>query len=186
MKLRLALVFLLVAMSQSVQAEHVVGGSIGIGLQDFESFDGENLGASDGINTELFYRYMLSEHFGVEVAGYAGAAGMLNTLGGLLFDVQDMRYTGIRGAIYSQVYVSQANKLFAKVGTSQSHLKYKVTNIWNQEPSREVSSRGSDMFVAVGWGMDFKSGIGVTAEYQYLPIQEMTVQNVSLGINYRF
>ncbi|WP_299803849.1 porin family protein [uncultured Shewanella sp.] len=186
MKLRLALVVMVMVTSLTVRAEHIVGGTIGIGLQDFESFDGEELGVSDGINTELFYRYMLSEYFGIEAATYAGTGGVLNTLGGVLFDVQDMRYTGVRGSVYSQVYLSQANKLFAKVGVGQSHLKYKVTNIWNQEPSREVSSHGSDMFVAVGWGMDFKSGIGVTAEYQYLPIQEMTVNNISIGINYRF
>ncbi|MGS0683003.1 outer membrane beta-barrel protein [Shewanella sp. 125m-7] len=58
--------------------------------------------------------------------------------------------------------------------------------IWNQQPTRNVSSHGSDIFMALGWGMDFKSGIGVTAEYQYIPIQEMTVNQVSVGFNYRF
>lgn len=186
MKLRLTLAVIATLACVPVHAEHVIGTGVGIGLQDFESVDGEEIGVSDGINTELFYRYMLSEHFGIEAATYAGTGGVLSTLGGVLFDVRDMRYTGVRASAYSHVYLSQANKLFAKVGVTQSHIKYKITNIWNQEPSREVSSHGSDMFVAVGWGMDFKSGVGVTAEYQYLPIQEMRVNNFSVGVNYRF
>ncbi|MCK8045753.1 porin family protein [Shewanella sp. 1CM18E] len=186
MKLRVLLVVMATVVCLPAQAEHVVGGSIGLGLQDFESFDGEELGVSDGINTELFYRYMVSKHLGLEVATYAGTGGVLNTLTGGLFDVKDMRYTGVRGSVYGQVHVSESNKLFAKVGVSQSHLKYKLNNIWDQQPSRDVSSHGSDLFVALGWGMDFKSGLGVTAEYQYLPIQEMTVNSFSVGVNYRF
>lgn len=186
MQLRFMFAAMMAMVCLPTQAEHVVGGTIGLGLQEFESFDGEDLGVSDGINTELFYRYMLSEHLGLEVATYAGTGGILNTLTGVLFDVKDMRYTGVRGSVYGQMHVSASNKLFAKVGMGQSHLKYKVTNIWNQQPARDVSSHGSDLFVAVGWGMDFKSGLGVTAEYQYLPIQEMTVNNISIGINYRF
>ncbi|MGS0683004.1 hypothetical protein ACVBIL_17830 [Shewanella sp. 125m-7] len=97
-------------------AEHIVGGNIGIGFQDFESISGEDVGMSDNISTDLFYRYMMSEHFGIEAAIFAGTGGMLNTLTGALFDVKDMRYTGVRGAIYSQVYLSNSNKLFAKLG----------------------------------------------------------------------
>ncbi|GIU42624.1 membrane protein [Shewanella sairae] len=186
MKMKLTVAVIAAVVCLPAQAEHVIGGAAGIGLQDFESVNGEELGVSDGINTELFYRYMLSEYFGIEAATYTGTGGVLSTLGGVLFDVKDMRYTGVRGSVYGQMHVSESNKLFAKVGVSQSHLKYKLTNIWNQQPSRDVSSHGSDLFVALGWGMDFKSGLGVTAEYQYLPIQEMTVNNFSVGVNYRF
>jgi len=167
-------------------SNHIVGGSIGFGIQDFESGSGQESGGGDSYDVDAYYRYMFNENFGIEAGLFGGTGGVVTAITGLFAEVDNISYKGIRGTLYGQVPLSESNHLYAKLGASANRLSYDVSPIFSSDVSKSVETSGSDFYGAVGWGIRFQSGIGMNIEYQYVPVQELKVQNFNIGMSYRF
>ncbi|WP_299786878.1 porin family protein [uncultured Shewanella sp.] len=167
-------------------SNHIVGGSVGYGIQDFESESGQETGGGDSFAIDAYYRYMFNENFGIEAGAFSGTGGVASVFTGLFTEVDNISYKGVRGAIYGQVPLSESNRLYAKLGASANRLSYDVSRAFSSEVSKSVETSGSDFYGAVGWGIRFQSGIGMNIEYQYVPVQELKVQNFNIGMSYRF
>ncbi len=167
-------------------SNHIVGGSLGYGVQDFESKSGQETGGGDSFAIDAYYRYMFNENFGIETGIFRGTGGVVTALTGLFSEVDNISYKGVRGAFYGQLPLSESNHLYAKVGASANRLNYDVSRVFSSDVIKNVETSGSDFYGAVGWGVRFQSGIGINIEYQYVPIQELKVQNFNIGMSYRF
>lgn len=183
---------LLVAMSllsagaYAGESNHVVGGSIGYGVQDFESDDDKEFGAGDSFAGDIYYRYMLNNNFGIEAGLMSGTGGVASAISGIFSSVDNISYKGVRAAVYGQVPFSKSNYLYAKAGMSANQLDYDISGFFSSNEVKSIESNGSDFYGAVGWGIRFQSGLGLNLEYQYVPVQELKVQNFSIGMSYRF
>lgn len=167
-------------------SNHIVGGSLGYGIQDFESESGQETGGGDSFAIDAYYRYMFNENFGIEAGVFSASGGIASAFSGLFSKIHNISYKGIRGTLYGQVPLSESNHLYAKLGASANRLNYDVSRAFSSEVIKSVESSGSDFYGAVGWGIRFKSGIGMNIEYQYVPVQELKVQNFNIGMSYRF
>lgn len=185
-KALLVAVCLLGVPAYASESNHIIGGNIGYGTQDFESDNGKEFGAGDSLSTDIYYRYMLNNHFGVEAGLMAGTGGIVSAISSIFSSVDNISYTGFRGAIYGQVPLSESNHLYAKVGMSANQLDYDITGFFSSDEVKSIESSGSDFYGAVGWGIRFQSGLGLNLEYQYVPIQELQVQSFNFGMSYRF
>lgn len=168
------------------ELNHVLGGSVGYGVQDFESDNGDEFGGGDSIGGDLYYRYMLNDNLGFEAGIFSGSGGIASALTGIFTSVDNISYKGVRGVVYGQIPLSESNHLYGKVGMSANELSYDVTGIFNSDERKRIESDGSDFYGAVGWGIRFQSGLGLNLEYQYVPVQELKVQNFNIGLSYRF
>jgi len=81
--------------------------------------------------------------------------------------------------VYGEYALSSGNSLYAKVGTAYSKVSYEVGQ-------QDKDSNDMGFYGAAGWQYRFKSGLGLNLEYQYVPMDELQVQGVSLGMSYRF
>lgn len=167
-------------------SNHIVGGSLGYGFQDFESGTGQETGGGDSFAIDAYYRYMFNEHFGIETGLFGGTGGLASAFVGMFTEVDNISYKGVRAAIYGQIPLSDSNRLYAKLGASANRLSYDVSRAFSSDVIKDVETSGSDFYGAVGWGVRFQSGIGMNIEYQYVPIQELKVQNFNIGMSYRF
>ncbi|AQS39417.1 Outer membrane protein beta-barrel domain [Shewanella psychrophila] len=168
------------------ESNHIIGGNIGYGSQDFEADSGEKYGGGDSVGIDVYYRYMLNDNFGIEGSVFSGSGGIASAFTDILTTVNNISYKGVRAAIYGQVPLSESNSLYAKLGASANQLNYDVTGIFGSGTTKSIETDGTDFYGAVGWGIRFQSGLGLNLEYQYVPIQELIVQNFSIGMSYQF
>lgn len=129
---------------------------------------------------------MTDDNFGIEAGIFGGQGGVVSVFSNLLTsegDAKDFAYAGIRTAAYAQVHASESNLFYAKLGLSANRLTY--NRIINKQEIDEHHS-GVDFYGAAGWEYQFDNGLGVNLEYQYVPVQKLTVKNVFFGLNYRF
>ncbi|GGI83308.1 membrane protein [Shewanella hanedai] len=185
-KALLVAISLLSAGAYAGESNHVVGGSIGYGVQDFESNDGKEFSVGDSFASDIYYRYMLNENFGIEAGLMAGTGGVASAISGIFASVDNISYKGARAVVYGQVPLSESNHLYAKAGMSANQLNYDVSGFFSSDVIKSIESDGSDFYGAVGWGIRFQSGLGLNIEYQYVPVQELKVQIFSIGMSYRF
>ncbi len=187
-KALLVAISLLSAGAYAGESNHVVGGSIGYGVQDFESDDGKEFGAGDNLVGDIYYRYMLNDNFGIEAGlmSSTGNGGIGTAISSIFASVDNISYKGARAVVYGQVPLSESNHLYAKAGMSANQLNYDVSGFFSSDVIKSIESDGSDFYGAVGWGIRFQSGLGLNIEYQYVPVQELKVQNFSIGMSYRF
>ena len=168
------------------ESDHIIGGSVGYGSQDFESNDGKEFGAGDSFSSDIYYRYMLNEHFGLEAGVMSGTGGIVSAISGVFTSVDNISYKGFRGAVYGQVPLSESNHLYAKVGMSANQLDYDFRGVFSSDEVKSIESSGNDFYGAVGWEVRFQSGLGLNLEYQYVPVQELQVHSFNFGMSYRF
>ncbi|MBL4814056.1 MAG: porin family protein [Shewanella sp.] len=168
------------------ESNHIIGGNIGYGGQDFESDNGGKFGGGDSVGIDAYYRYMLNDNFGLEGSIFSGSGGIVSAMTGIFTTVDHISYKGVRAAIYSQISLSESNSLYAKVGASANQINYDVSGVFGSGTTESIETDGTDFYGVVGWGIRFQSGLGLNLEYQYVPIQELIVQNFSIGISYRF
>ncbi|EGT3628084.1 porin family protein [Shewanella sp.] len=168
-------------MSTSVFAgdsAHILGGSLGFGTQEFETNSGK-YDAGDTFTSDLYYRYMLNEHFGLEVGYLAGTGGIVSVMVDLVSEVKDLSYQGVRTTAYGQYALSRGNSLYAKLGAAYTKVSYEMDK-------QEMDSDDVGFYGAVGWQYRFRSGFGLNLEYQYVPMKELELQGVNFGVSYRF
>ena len=168
------------------ESNHIIGGNIGYGSQDFEADSGDKFGGGDSVGVDAYYRYMLNDNFGLEGSIFSGSGGIASAFTGLISTVDNISYQGVRAAIYGQIPLSESNSLYAKLGASANQLNYDVSGIFGSGTTESIETDGTDFYGAVGWGIRFQSGLGLNLEYQYVPIQELIVQNFSIGMSYQF
>ena len=168
------------------ESNHIIGGNIGYGGQDFEADNGEKYGGGDSVGIDVYYRYMLNDNFGLEGSIFSDSGGIASAFTGLISTVDNISYKGVRAAIYGQIPLSESNSLYAKLGASANELNYDVSGVFGSGTTESIETDGTDFYGAVGWGIRFQSGLGLNLEYQYVPIQELIVQNFSIGMSYRF
>ncbi len=89
---------------------HILGGSLGYGTQEFETKNGK-YDAGDTLTSDLYYRYMLNEHFGFEAGYLAGSGGVASALVSVISEIKDLRYQGVRTAAYAEYALSRGNSL---------------------------------------------------------------------------
>lgn len=166
--------------------KHIVGGNIGYGSQEFQAGDGDKFGGGDGGGIDAYYRYMLNDNFGLEGSVFSGSGGIISALTGMFTTVDNISYKGVRAAIYGQYSLSESNSLYAKLGASANQLNYDVSGVFGSGTTESIETDGTDFYGVLGWGIRFQSGLGLNLEYQYVPIQEVIVQNFSIGLSYQF
>nr|WP_237703903.1 porin family protein [Shewanella sp. HN-41] len=160
------------------ESPHILGGSLGYGSQELKAKSGD-YDAGDSFTSDLYYRYMLNEHFGIEAGYFAGTGGVVSAFVDIIGDIKNLSYKGVRGAVYGEYALSSGNSLYAKVGTAYSQVSYEVGD-------QERDSNDMGFYGATGWQYRFKSGLGLNFEYQYVPMDELQLQGVSFGMSYRF
>lgn len=170
--------FLVGANANAVESSHVLGGSIGYGTQEFETKSGK-YDAGDTITGDLYYRYMLNEHFGLEAGYLAGSGGVASALVSAISDIKDLRYQGVRTTAYGEYALSRGNSLYAKLGAAYTKVSYEFEK-------QEMDSDDVGFYGAVGWQYRFRSGFGLNLEYQYVPMKELELQGINFGMSYRF
>ncbi|MDR8522848.1 porin family protein [Shewanella fidelis] len=170
--------------AMAVQGDHIMGANVGFGHQDFEGSSSDSSTSGDNMMYDIYYRYMWQDNFGVEAGYLSGSGGIVSAFVGIIAKVNNIEYNGFRTALYGEYMLSPSNRLYAKLGASANELSYDLEASNNNVKS--ISDRDVDLFSAVGWGIRFNSGLGMNIEYQYIPIQQLTVQNLSIGMSYRF
>lgn len=170
--------------AMAAQGDHIMGANVGYGSQDFEGITSDSSTSGDNVMYDIYYRYMWHDNLGVEVGYLSGSGGIMSAFVGIITKVNSIEYKGFRTALYGEYMLSQSNRLYAKLGASANELSYDLEG--GNGGVRSLSDNGVDLYTAVGWGIRFNSDLGMNIEYQYIPIQELTVQNVSIGISYRF
>ena len=165
---------------------HIIGGNVGYGSQDFEVDNSDKYGGGDSVGIDAYYRYMLNDNFGIEGSLFSGSGCVVSVFTGIFSTADNIRYKGVRAAIYGQVSLSESNSLYAKLGASANQLNYDISGGFGSDTIESIETDGTDFYGAVGWGVRFQSGLGLNLEYQYVPIQALVVQNFSIGMSYRF
>lgn len=69
--------------------------------------------------------------------------------------------------------------MYAKLGVAYTQVSYEV-----DKQDRDSDDIG--FYGAVGWQYRFKSGFGLNLEYQYIPMKELELQGINVGISYKF
>lgn len=157
---------------------HILGGSLGYGSQEFETKNGK-YDAGDTLSGDLYYRYMLNEHFGVEAGYLAGSGGVASALVSIISEIKNLSYNGVRTTAYGEYALSRGNSLYAKLGAAYTQVSYEMDK-------QEMDSNDVGFYGAVGWQYRFKSGFGLNLEYEYLPMKELELQGINFGMSYRF
>ncbi|MBQ4892304.1 porin family protein [Shewanella sp. MMG014] len=164
----------------AAQKAHVVGTSIGAGLQELELKNIDSTLTSDSIGYEVYYRYFFHDKFGVEAAYISGG----NFWIGDFSKASNIKYNNFRIALYGEYTLSNINHLYAKLGVSANKLNYKLKD--ENGNVKHVSDSGADLSATLGWELRIESGFGINIEYNFLPVQKLTAQNLNIGISYRF
>ncbi|GIU42627.1 membrane protein [Shewanella sairae] len=182
--LSVLIAWLLSCNALAAQGEHIMGVNVGYGSQDFEGVSSDSSTSGDNVMYDIYYRYMWQENLGVEAGYFSGSGGIMSAFVGIITKVNSIEYKGFRTALYGEYMLSRSNRLYAKLGASANELSYDLEG--RNDGVTSISDKDVDLFSAVGWGIRFNSDLGMNIEYQYIPIQELTVQNLSIGISYRF
>ncbi len=184
--LSLTLTAPLLLLSQPVHAgasDHYIGGTLGYGFHDFETKDHGSANFSDSITADIYYRYMINENFGVEVGGMSGSGGAFSIFSDIWHDVKGLSYRGVRTTAYGKIPLSASNSLYAKAGAAYQWIDYDVT----QDKDRvSVSETDNGFYGAIGWEFRFRNGLGLNAEYQHVPMSNLTLRSYNVGVNYAF
>ena len=169
----------------ATEAPHIFGVSAGYGFQDLEQSDNHDSSAGDNFVVDIYYRYMWHENVGLEAGYFTGSGGVASIFTGVITRINNIEYSGYRAALYGEYMLSDSNRLYAKLGASANELSYHVGN-WGSDKVNYFEDDGTDVYAAVGWGIRFNSGLGMNVEYQYVPVQALEVQNLNIGLSYRF
>lgn len=168
--------------SAEVKAEaslHITGVNLGYGTQEYESRDGERWDAGDGFKYDIWYRYMLTSHWGVELSYGQGTGGAYSAMFDILSDVRELEYSNYRAALYGQYNFSRGNSVYAKAGMAFSDITYDL------DDSR-IKEDAEGFFGAVGWQHRFHSGFGLGVEYQYTDLKQLEVQSINIAFSWQF
>ena len=172
--------------AMAAQGEHVVGGSVGYGFNDFDGLADDDSGDGDNFVYDIYYRYMWHDNFGIEAGYFAGDAGIASAFTSIFTGIKNVEYSGFRATLYGQYMLSERNRLYAKLGVSANELSYDQGRPFSSGEFTHESESDQDLYTAVGWEVRFHSGFGMNIEYQYIPVQQLTAQNLNFGISYQF
>ncbi|QFU23988.1 porin family protein [Shewanella eurypsychrophilus] len=165
------------------ESRHYIGGTLGYGFHDFETKEHGTANFSDSITADIYYRYMVNDNFGVEVGGMSGSGGAFSIFSDIWHDVKSLSYRGVRTSAYGKLPLSASNSLYAKAGATHQWIDYDIT----QDKDRlGVSETDSGFYGAIGWEFRFNNGLGLNAEYQYVPMSNLTLKSYNVGVNYAF
>ncbi|MGF1723460.1 outer membrane beta-barrel protein [Photobacterium nomapromontoriensis] len=161
---------------------HILGANIGgVGSQSFDTSAGEDADyqiSNMSMSGDIYYRYMLNPHFGVE-AGFmgGGGGGVLNWLG--LSDVRNFHYLAGRTALYANLPFLWGNSIYGKIGGTAIRVGYEIDDI-------ERRSTEYGLYSAIGWEYRFNSGFGLNLEYQYISADKFETESYHFGASYAF
>ncbi|MCL1058278.1 porin family protein [Shewanella gelidimarina] len=172
--------------AMAAEGDHIIGGSVGYGANELDGFESDNSTSGDNVVYDVYYRYMWHDNFGVEAGYFSGSSGVFSALGSIFGQINNIEYSGLRVTLYGEYILSERNRLYAKLGASANELSYKWGSSWSNDELQSSNENDVDLYTAVGWEVRFHSGFGMNIEYQYIPIQALTAQNVNFGISYQF
>ncbi|WP_394204696.1 porin family protein [Shewanella waksmanii] len=167
--------------AHSQESAHSIGGSLGYGFHEFETADNGSRNFSDSITADIYYRYMLSSHFGIETGATTGSGGTFSILSDIWADVKKLQYQGLRASAYGQLPLNHRHSLFAKAGITQQWIKY---DLKIDDERRKVSDTDRGFYGSVGWQFRFNNGMKISAEYQHVPLTQLTLRSYNVGINW--
>lgn len=163
---------------------NVLGINAGLGKQEFD-IQGVKLDEEfDNLSADIYYRQMLTHHWGLELGYHGGTAGFATVFTSVfagLFgrELSDIEYQGVKLSGYGRVNLSANNYLYGKLGANAYKMDYTLSN-------QLYDISGVNPFAAVGWEYIFDSGFGFNLEAQYLPMDDLNVTSVSFGFSYHF
>ncbi|AZQ11433.1 porin family protein [Shewanella khirikhana] len=161
------------------ESPHLLGGSLGYGAKEFESKDGQLYDGGDGVTWDIWYRYMLNDYWGLEL-GYAGVdGGIMSALIDTISEVRDLSYSGGRVSVLGQYPIYRGGSLYAKAGYGVHQVDYEYQKLRQDENDQGFVG-------ALGYQHRFRSGFGLHAEYQYTPMEKLSVTSFNLGLSWQF
>ncbi|PKH58453.1 porin family protein [Shewanella sp. Choline-02u-19] len=172
--------------AMAAEGEHIIGGSVGYGGNEIDGFEKDTSTSGDNVVYDIYYRYMWHDNFGIEAGYFAGSSGLASAFGSIFGQINDIEYSGFRTTLYGKYMLSERNSLYAKLGGSANKLSYEWGSSWSNDELQHSNENDIDLYAAVGWEVRFHSGFGMNIEYQYIPVQALTAQNVNFGISYQF
>jgi hypothetical protein len=172
--------------AMAAEGDHIIGGSVGYGFNEFDGFDNDDSSEGDNFVYDIYYRYMWHDNFGVEAGYFSGDAGVGTALTSIFTGIKNVEYSGFRLTLHGEYMLSERNRLYAKLGASANELSYERGSIFGSDEFSLSNENDVDLYTAVGWEVRFHSGFGMNIEYQYIPVQALTAQNVNFGISYQF
>ncbi|MCL1050971.1 porin family protein [Shewanella abyssi] len=171
--------------TMATQGDHIVGGTVGYGFNDLDGIENYS-SEGDNFVYDIYYRHMWHDNFGVEAGYFSGDAGLGTVLTSIFTGIKNVEYSGYRLTLHGEYILSDRNRLYAKLGASANELSYERGSIFGSDEISLSNENNVDLYTAVGWEVRFHSGFGMNIEYQYIPIDELTAQNVNFGISYQF
>ncbi|WP_372872276.1 outer membrane beta-barrel protein [Shewanella sp.] len=163
----------------AVDSSQLIGGSLGYGTREFESPDAQLYDGGDGVNWDIWYRFMFSEHWGAELGYARGEGGIFSALIDPVSQLRDLKYDGGRFFLVGQFPLYEGGGLYAKAGYGMYQIDYEY-----QKARHYTHDQGfSGVF---GFQHRFKSGFGLHAEYQWTPMEKLAVSSVNLGLSWQF
>ncbi|WP_412497114.1 porin family protein [Shewanella algae] len=171
------------------EGKHVIGGSIGLGVQnddDISRFNpdagnAEDNDSSDSWGTELYYRYHFTPNWGVE-AGYLWSdAGIVHAFTSGITELQMDSFEAARVSLYGRWGFTERNSFYAKLGAARVKLEYQYT-----KDGASFNDTENGLHAAAGWEYRFRNNLGINTEYVYLKTDNFDYQGVFVGLSYRF
>ncbi|ACA87902.1 porin family protein [Shewanella woodyi] len=164
-------------------SSHYIGGTLGYGFHEFETEKYGQASFSDSVTFDLYYRHMVNDNFGIEVGGMSGSGGAFSILSDIWNDVKGLSYRGLRTTAYARLPLGISNSLYAKAGTAYQWVDY---NVRQDKETVSVSETDNGFYGAIGWEFRFRNGLALNAEYQHVPMSNLTLRSYNFGINYPF
>lgn len=156
---------------------HVLGVGIGGGLVEYD-FQ-EKTPDSGSTALDLFYRWLPSQHWGIEAGWRHQSPGIVGIFSSLLGDEYKHDLRQYRASVIALGQVSDRNFFYGKLGASYFDL----------EAGREemkVYDDGTAGLLAVGWEYRFYWGLGMHIEYEYSKGSDFKNSQLLYGLSFRF
>ncbi|MCL1039532.1 porin family protein [Shewanella submarina] len=161
------------------ESNHIIGGSVGYGALEYDNRNDDVYDGGDGVALDLWYRYMLSDDWGVELGYMGGEGGYFRGIWDPISSIRNLQYSGARASVYRAFPIYSDGSLYGKVGYGLFDIDYDL----NKVPQH---SHDQGFVGAFGFEHRFSDQFGVNAEYQLIPLGDLTVFNINLGLSWRF
>ncbi|CAH0536817.1 outer membrane beta-barrel protein [Vibrio marisflavi] len=160
--------------------QNVFGFGLGYGSMTTKT-EAQQAEDNDTVATELYYRRMLANNYGVEL-GYKNASEGFTSVFSPISEVQNVTYSGPRVSGYASYPLGAGFEVYGKAGLTYYTTDYTLVK---NSTSRDVkdSSLGGEAAAGMAWHYGH---IGFSLEYNYAKDSNIDSPMVIFGTNLRF
>lgn len=179
-------------LAETQMSPHSMGVAMGGGSAKFKDSkeDGNGVG-----HLYLYYHYSLTEQFGVE-AGIVGGTESSNwdckkidrdnfecsndrkPIFGIGAD--DLEYSNLVIAGTAKFPLSERNSIYGKLGLQ--YFDYEISG----DKTKLADDSGVGLYLEAGWQYRWDSGWGMNVGLKHLPMDDLKVGGLDVGVSYRF